>query len=64
VPKKEIAIYMISISSTTGKKGALLIEFDSRPDIELIRVDPNGPDVKDMGLNKYYTLKQMQKLGY
>lgn len=61
---KKTAVYMISISSTSGIKGALLVEFDSRPDVKLIRVDPKGKDVKDMGLNQYYTRRQMKKLGY
>lgn len=61
---KETAIYMISISSTSGVKGAVLVEFDSRPDVKLIRIDPKGKDVKDMGLNVYHTTKQMKKLGY
>ncbi len=62
--KRKTAIYMISISSPTGVKGALLVEFDSTPDVKLMRVESKGPDVKDMGLNKYHTLKEMQKLGY
>ena len=62
--KNKTAIYMISISSTNGPKGALLVEFDSKPDIKVIRVEAEGPDVTDMGLNKYHTLEEMQKLGY
>ena len=57
----ETAIYMISVSSPTGMKGAVLVEFDSPPDVEMIRVDPDG---NDMGLNKYHTTEQMKELGY
>jgi len=62
--KKESAVYMVSISSTTGVKGAILIEFDSCPDIQATRIEPNGIDVKDMGLNKYHTAEEMKHLGY
>lgn len=60
----ETAIYMISVSSSKGLKGAVLVEFDSCPDVKMMRVDPDGNDVKDMGLNQFYTAKQMKDLGY
>ena len=61
--KADKAIYLISISSLKGPQGAVFCEFKDTPDIQAIRIDPEGPDSK-MELNRSYTTEEMRELGY
>ena len=61
--KKETATYLISVSSTSGPKGAVLLDFEDTPELMAIRVDPKGDDLK-LGKGRFYTAEEMKRLGY
>ena len=56
--------YFVSLATRQGKLGAIVIEAPESPDIRVTRIDSNGEDVKELGVGKYHSDKELEALHY